>query len=100
MPPVIKLSATSAHYARFAEKVNGRSAMQGVAWAVVNPIHRFDSLEAVAVTALVAAGTAITFDTQKQLQWGPFTEEAEQTNGRGAMLAMAAYLTLKHTGTI
>ncbi len=99
MPP-IKLSPSLAQYARFAEKVNGRSAMQGVAWAALNPIHRFDSLEAVAVTALVAAGTAITFDPQKQLQWGPFTEEAEQVNGRGAMLAMAAYLTLKHTGQI
>lgn len=99
MPSVLS-SPLAIKYARFAEKINGRSAMQGVAWAALNPVHRFDTLEAVAVTALVAAGTAITFDAEKQLQWGPFTEEAEQTNGRGAMLAMAAYLTLKHTGQI
>lgn len=93
------------NYLRFAETVNGRSAMQGVAWATVEAVshgaHRFETLDAVAVTGLVALGTAFTYDKGgKSISWGPFTPEAELKNGRGAMLAMAGWLVARSQGLI
>lgn len=91
-------------YLRFAESVNGRSAMQGVAWAAVEAAthgaHHFEALDAVAVTGLVALGTAFTYRDGESLSWGPFTPEAEINNGRGAMLAMAGWLVARSQGVL
>ncbi len=92
------------NYLRFAETVNGRSAMQGVAWAAIEAMshgaHQFESLDAVVVTGLVAAGTAVTYSDDESLSWGPFTPEAEIQNGRGAMLAMAGWLVARSQGLV
>ena len=97
-------SASVQNYLRFAETVNGRSAMQGVAWAVVEAAthgaHRFDTLDAVAVTGLVALGTAFTYSDSESVSWGPFTPEAEVANGRGAMIAMAGWLIARSQGLL
>ena len=91
-------------YLRFAELVNGRSAMQGVAWASVEAathgVHTFDTVDAVIATGLVAAGTTFTFIGDEDIEWGPFTTEAELKNGRGAMLAMAAWFAARASGVI
>lgn len=82
-------------YLRFAEKLNGRCAMQGTLWGVGSIArdwnHQFDALYFTGVTALVALGTAITYDEEKDLSYSVFTPEAELDNGRLAMLGMAAY---------
>ncbi|MBP72608.1 MAG: hypothetical protein CMA70_03390 [Euryarchaeota archaeon] len=78
--------------------------MQGVAWAAVEAAshgaHRFEALDAVAVTGLVALGTAFTYNDGESLSWGPFTPEAEIMNGRGAMLAMAGWLVARSQGLV
>jgi hypothetical protein len=86
-------------YLRFAEKLNGRCAMQGTLWSVGSVVrdwngtgnHQFDALYFTGVTALVALGTAITYDPDNELSYSVFTPEAELENGRLAMLGMAAY---------
>ncbi len=92
------------NYLRFAETVNGRSAMQGVAWATVEAVshnaHQFEALDAVAVTGLVALGTVFTYNDTESIAWGPFTPEAESKNGRGAMLAMAGWLIARSQGLV
>ena len=97
-------SVSFKNYLRFAETVNGRSAMQGVAWAAVEAAshgaHRFEALDAVAVTGLVALGTAFTYKEGSSLSWGPFTPEAELKNGRGAMLAMVGWLAARSQGLV
>ena len=91
-------------YLRFAETVNGRSAMQGVAWAAVEAAshgaHRFEALDAVAVTGLVALGTAFTYSDEETVEWGPFTRKAELQNGRGSMIAMAGWLVARSQGML
>ena len=87
-------------YLRFAEKLNGRCAMQGTLWSVGSVVsdwngtgnHQFDALCFAAVTGAVAMGTAITFDTDKEASYSVFTPKAELDNGRLAMLGMGAYL--------
>ena len=79
-------------YLKFAEKLNGRCAMQGVLWSAAEAItgnHQFDALYLVGVTGAVALGTAITFDDENDLSYSIFTPEAELNNGRLAMLGMA-----------
>lgn len=81
------------NYLRFAEKLNGRCAMQGVLWSAAEAItgnHQFDALYLVGVTGAVALGTAITYDPDEELSYSVFTPEAELLNGRGAMIGMAA----------
>ena len=86
-------------YLRFAEKLNGRCAMQGTLWSVGSVVsdwkgtgnHQFDALYFAAVTGAVAVGTAITFDTDKEASYSVFTPEAELDNGRLAMLGMGVY---------
>ncbi len=87
-------------YLRFAEKLNGRCAMQGTLWSVGSVArdwsgtgnHQFDALYFTGVTALVALGTVITYDEESDLSYSVFTPEAELDNGRLAMLGMGAYL--------
>jgi hypothetical protein len=87
-------------YLRFAEKLNGRCAMQGTLWAAGSVArdwngtgnHQFDTLYFTLVTGAVAVGTAITFDEEKNLSYSVFTPEAELDNGRLAMIGMGAYL--------
>tara|TARA_R110001592_G_scaffold51_3_gene294 strand:+ start:3525 stop:3830 length:306 start_codon:yes stop_codon:yes gene_type:complete len=82
-------------YLRFAEKLNGRCAMQGTLWSMGSALtgnHQFDALYFTGVTALVALGTAITYDEDNELSYSVFTPEAELGNGRLAMLGMGAYL--------
>ena len=78
--------------------------MQGVAWAAVEAVshnaHQFETLDAVAVTGLVALGTAFTYKDGESISWGPFTPEAELKNGRGAMLAMAGWLVARSQGLL
>lgn len=86
-------------YLRFAEKLNGRCAMQGTLWSVGSVVsdwngtgnHQFDALYFAAVTGAVAVGTAITYDEEKDLSYSVFTPEAELANGRLAMLGMGVY---------
>ena len=94
-PPPIK-------FMRFAEKVNGRCAMQGVVWGGVNYASTHasivqqmsdpkDVLPAVAVAGLVTLGTAFTSgvfemgvkDTDDTI----WTDDAETLNSRVAMVA-------------
>ena len=90
-------------YMRFAEKLNGRCAMQGTLWALGSAArdwtgtgnHPFDALYFTAVTGAVALGTAITYDPDNELSYSVFTPEAELDNGRLAMLGMGAYLGYK-----
>ena len=93
-PPVI--AQKKVQNLRFAEKLNGRCAMQGTLWSVGSAIcgsnHQFDALYFVAVTGAVALGTAITYDEENDLSYSVFTPEAELQNGRLAMLGMGAYL--------
>lgn len=94
-------------YLRFAEKLNGRCAMQGTLWGAGSVLrdlngtgnHQFDALYFTAVTGAVALGTAITFDKDKDLSYSIFTPEAELDNGRLAMLGMGAYLGYKALDT-
>tara|TARA_Y100000389_G_scaffold107845_1_gene104888 strand:+ start:2978 stop:3319 length:342 start_codon:yes stop_codon:yes gene_type:complete len=87
-------------YLRFAEKLNGRCAMQGTLWAVGSVArdwngtgnHQFDALYFSLVTGAVAVGTAITYDEESDLSYSVFTPEAELDNGRLAMIGMGAYL--------
>ncbi len=82
-------------YLRFAEKLNGRCAMQGTLWAAGEAMtgnHQFDALYFSLVTGAVALGTAITYDEESDLSYSVFTPEAELDNGRLAMLGMGAYL--------
>ena len=79
-------------YLKFAEKLNGRCAMQGTLWSAAEAItgnHQFDALYLAGVTGAVALGTAITFDEDNELSYSVFTPEAELKNGRLAMLGMA-----------
>jgi len=89
------ISQKKGRYLRFAEKLNGRCAMQGTLWSVGSAVcgsnHQFDALYFTGVTALVALGTAITYDPDNELSYSVFTPEAELDNGRLAMLGMAAY---------
>ena len=94
-PPPVK-------FMRFAEKVNGRCAMQGVVWGGVNYASTHasiaqqmsdpkDVLPAVAVAGLVTLGTAFTSgvlemgvkDTDDTI----WTDDAEVLNSRVAMVA-------------
>lgn len=104
VPPSDGSSNGFKNYLQFAETVNGRSAMQGVAWAAVEAVthgaHQFEALDAVTVTALVALGTAFTYKDSESLVWGPFNPEAEVKNGRGAMLAMAGWLAARSQGLV
>ena len=87
-------------YLRFAEKLNGRCAMQGTLWSVGSVVsdwngtgnHQFDALYFAAVTGAVAVGTAITYDEDVPVSTPKaFTPEAELDNGRLAMLGMGVY---------
>ena len=70
--------------------------MQGTLWSVGSAVcgsnHQFDALYFTGVTALVALGTAITYDPDNELSYSVFTPEAELDNGRLAMIGMGAYL--------
>ena len=82
-------------YLRFAEKLNGRCAMQGTLWASAEALtgnHQFDALYFTAVTGAVALGTVITHDDESTLKYSVFTPDAEKDNGRLAMLGMGVYL--------
>ena len=82
-------------YLRFAEKLNGRCAMQGTLWGVGSAMtgnHQFDALYFSLITGAVAVGTAITYDEESDLSYSVFTPEAELDNGRLAMLGMGAYI--------
>ena len=92
-------------YLKFAETVNSRSAMQGVVWGGVNYLmtgHNIvqqlydpgNDLNAVVVTALVAAGSAITLDDIDKKSYWSFTPDAEIVNGRAAMLGFIVALLL------
>jgi hypothetical protein len=84
-----------------AEKLNGRLAMQGVTWGVINQVVLHEGgvqqqlqdphnvMTVAAVTALVCLGTSVTQndDHESYFAWTP---EAELLNGRTAMLAMVA----------
>ena len=78
--------------------------MQGVAWATVEAAthgaHQFEVLDAVTVTGLVALGTVFTYKDSESIAWGPFTPDAELKNGRGAMLAMLAWLIARSQGLV
>ena len=85
-------------YLRFAEKLNGRCAMQGTLWAAGEALtgnHQFDTVYFAIVTGAVAVGTAITHveevDAAPPEALKIFTPEAELDNGRLAMLGMGAY---------
>ena len=90
-------------FLRFAEKVNGRCAMQGVVWGGVNYtqthqsfLHQMsnpnDALAAVAVAGAITLGTAITSDildleVKDQPDDTIWTDDAEVLNSRVAMVA-------------
>ena len=87
-------------YLKFAEKINGRCAMQGTIWSAAEAItgnHQFDTLYLVGVTGLVALGTAITFDEENEISYSIFTPEAELKNSRLAMIGMAGLSALHLT---
>ena len=92
-PHAIVTKPRGKNYLRFAEKLNGRCAMQGVLWSAAEAItgnHQFDALYLTGVTGAVALGTAITYDPNEELTYSVFTPETELLNGRAAMLGMAA----------
>lgn len=90
-------------FLRFAEKVNGRCAMQGVVWGGVNYAQTHQSflqqmsdpkdvLPAVAVAGAVTLGTAITsgileLEVKEQPSDTIWTDDAEVLNSRVAMVA-------------
>lgn len=110
-------------YLEFAERVNGRAAMQGFVWGSVseavtgnNVMHQLfvqtptgvdivsgDALEVFAVIAAVALGTAITTFSpnetleEESIKLAPrqFTPDAELTNGRLAMIGFMLLLGLQ-----
>lgn len=90
-PHAIIKKPNGKNYLRFAEKLNGRCAMQGVLWAGTEALtgnHQFDTLYLVGVTGAVALGTAITYDPDEELSYSVFTPERELLNGRAAMIGM------------
>ena len=101
-PPVIapkKVRKNS--YLRFAEKLNGRCAMQGALWSTGSALtgnHQFDALYFTIVTGAIALGTAVTFDmddVSPSEEFKNFTPEAELDNGRLAMIGMGGYFASK-----
>lgn len=90
-------------FARFAEKLNGRLAMQGTIWASKGFIHSHhgvfsqlkdphNALVAVGVIGAVTLGTAITSgvlekEPPKQDPNTIWTDDAEDLNGRVAMVS-------------
>ena len=90
-------------FLRFAEKVNGRCAMQGVVWGSVNYAQTHtsileqmsdpkDALPAVAVAGVITLGTAITsgildLEVKEQPEDTIWTDDAEVVNSRVAMVA-------------
>lgn len=93
-------------YLRFAEKLNGRCAMQGTLWSMGSALtgnHQFDALYFTLVTGAVALGTAITFDDDDVAPpeaFKNFTPEAELDNGRLAMIGMGGYFASKALETL
>lgn len=94
-------------YGRFAEKVNGRSAMQGMLWGATNFANTHhgiidqlrlpqNDLAAVGVVGAVALGTAIThdFDDVNTKFDEFFSPEAEELNSRVAMMAFPLAIAL------
>ena len=92
-------------YLEFAETLNGRAAMQGIVWGGVNAMMTgdtliqqiskpMDDLNAVWVTAIVAAGSAFTLETMRDESYWSFTPEAEIKNGRAAMVGFSIALLL------
>ena len=90
-------------FLRFAEKVNGRCAMQGVVWGGANYAQTHvgilqqmsdpkDILPAVAVAGAITLGTAITsgildLEVKEQPEDTIWTDDAEVLNSRVAMIA-------------
>jgi hypothetical protein len=92
-PRIIDKKPRGNNYLRFAEKLNGRCAMQGVVWSAAEAMtgnHQFDTLYLIGVTGAVALGTAMTYSPDEELTYSVFTPETELLNGRAAMLGMAA----------
>ena len=88
-------------YIRYAEKVNGRAAMQGMLWGAVNFAHShtgivdqlkmpMNDLAMVGVVGAVAVGTAFTHDVDDVPTKfsGVFSDEVETLN---AQVAMASF---------
>lgn len=82
-------------YLRFAERVNGRCAMQGFVWGMGEHLHSGSSfiqqmsdvncdLKATAVVGLVALASAFTIDETEEFFM--FTEDVERLNGLAAMI--------------
>ena len=87
---------------KVAEKLNGRLAMQGVAWGTLNQLVLHEGgvldqvkdphnlLTAAAVTALVTLGTSVTQNDIEHESYFSWTPDAELLNGRVAMCALTA----------
>lgn len=86
-------------YLPVAERVNGRLAMQGVAWGAINQfvLHEggirdqiqdpHNLMTAAAVSTLVMLGSSITQE-DNHTSYFSWTPEAETLNGRAAMCAI------------
>ena len=88
---------------QFTETLSGRLAMQGLAWGGATRIlmneHFMDQLSdphnrmtAAAVTGLVGIASAVTVDKVGEESYFSWTPEAENVNGRLAMIGIIAAL--------
>lgn len=99
-PVTVKNTPKSGRVLQVAEKLNGRLAMQGVAWGSINQfvlheggiqnqIHDPHNLmTAAAVTTLVMVGTSVTQNDVEHKGYFAWTPDAETLNGRAAMCAI------------
>ena len=100
---MLRVQPPPTKFLRFAEKVNGRCAMQGVVWGGVNYAQTHasilqqmsdpkDALPVVAVAGAVTLGTAITagildLEVKEQPEDTIWTDDAEVLNSRLAMVS-------------